>query len=145
MSPVDLIPDGEQIVIVYLDDHPDISALGARVAGKTPSSQAAPWVRLTQIDATRIGPIDYLTEFYFQLDCYAGAQAQQEHRAQAEASLLARTVRGALAVMHQTTHDGAVVSGIPDVSSGPRLPDGEGFEPARERVILTATIHMRPA
>lgn len=135
------IPDAEEIVGAYLRDHPEVEELGARVAGKTPSSQTAPWVRLFLLDApTRSGTVDHLIEFFLQLDCYAGQEAQTAHRAQAEASLLARTVRAALKDMPEAALD-AVVTGV-EVNGFRRDPDSDGFEPARERFIVTALVWM---
>jgi hypothetical protein len=41
-GPLTLIPDGEQVVGDYLREHPSVVALGARVAGRTPSTMTQP-------------------------------------------------------------------------------------------------------
>lgn len=133
-----MIPDGEKVAGKYLREHDSIEALSARVVGKTPESTATPWIRLTELDAPSVGRhrSDRLIEFYFQLDCYAGKDGGQP-----EAKLLMRTARAVLGEMPAATHDGVRVTGV-DIRGSRRLPDGD-FEPARERVILTALVWMR--
>lgn len=126
-----MIPDVEKVLTTYLQ--PKVTGLGAKVRGRTPSSTAAPWVRLSVLDAPARDP-DHLVGAMVQLDCYAGSDGGQE-----EASLLARTVRAALqSSTIAGTHDGAVVTGAA-LSSYLRNPD-QVFEPARERYILTAMV-----
>lgn len=134
-----MIPDGEAVVSTYLRAHPDVEALGARVAGRTPSSISRPWVRLTQLDATNDPTVrpEHIINFMFQLDCYAGSD---HDTAQAEASLLGRTVRDVLDRMPEEYQGPETISKVRFVSM-PRTPD-VGLEPARERVILTATVWM---
>jgi len=128
-----LIPDGERLVSRYLREHAAIDALGARVVGKTPDSTSTSWVRVTQLDAGQgPSPSDRLVPFYFQFDCYAGAEGGQP-----EANTLGRTIRAALTEMSGTYADGTV-SGA-KINGDGRIPDGD-FEPARERRVLTATV-----
>lgn len=135
--PVKLLPDAEALIGTYLRQHPDVQALGARVIGRTPKDTSEPWVRIQQFDNPAVGDsrTEHLIAWFGQFDCYAGKVGGQE-----EASLLTRTVRGALAVMHEASHDGAVVTGVRFVSC-PRIPD-EDFEPARERYLLSAEVFL---
>lgn len=134
-----LIPDAEKVTSYYLRQHPAVVALDARIVGKTPSSTAAPWVRVTQLDASQddTSQFDHLVEFYLQLDCYAGATGGQP-----EASLLARTVRAAVIDM-PGEHDDCIVTRA-RISGAARVPD-QALEPARERVIVTAIVTAHPA
>lgn len=133
-----LIPDVEKVLTTYLQ--PKVTPLGAKIRGRTPSSSATAWVRLTVLDAPASYP-DHLVDALVQLDCYAGAgEGGQE-----EASLLARTVRAALVDAPNNDHDSAVVTGCAIVGYL-RNPD-TFFEPARDRFIITAQIwvHGVPA
>jgi hypothetical protein len=143
MSPLPLTPDAEAVVGAYLREHPDLVALGARVAGRTPSKMTQPWVRLTQLNAPKTAGStpERLIHYLLQLDAYAGDVAMSAHSGQAEASLLARTVRAALVAMPAETFDDVVVTDAV-VHSMPRIPDPDAGEPARERFILTATVRM---
>ena len=134
-----MIPDGELIVGRYLREHPDVEALGAKVVATTPDDHDDPWCRIIQLDAHTVGDsrTEHLIEWMGQLDCYAGATGGQ-----AEASILARTVRAALATMYEADHEGAVVTGARFLSC-PRLPD-LAWEPARERFALTTVVWMHP-
>jgi hypothetical protein len=135
-----VIPDGEKITSRYLREHADVAALVDRVVGKTPDTTSTPWVRLTQLDATNApgSRREHLISYLLQLDCYAGADGGQP-----EAKLLARTVRAALELMPDATHDGAVCTSVRIVGDV-RRPDTD-FEKARERVILTAIVHLHAA
>lgn len=137
MTPLVLIPDAEKVVSDYLREVDEVEAIvGRRVVGKTPSSVAEPWVRLTRINAAddANSSADHLVAFYLQADCYAGASGGQP-----EANLLGRTVRAALKAMQGTSVGGTVVSRV-RVSDG-RIADPQ-LEPARERTIVTATVYM---
>lgn len=143
MTELQVIPDAEAILGDYLRDHADIQALDARVAGRTPSSQTLPWVRVTQLDATDVTDVEHLLDHLLQFECYAGKDAMDNFVGQAEASLLGRTVRAVLRSAKGQTLGDAVVTHV-SFQGMPRIPDPD-FEPARERFILTATIHMHPA
>lgn len=137
-----VIPDSETLIGGWLRDHADITALDARVAPRTPRTTALPWVRVTQLDATPIARagFEHFIDFMVQLDCYAGAEAMSDFRGQAEASLLARTVRAVLKAVEGTVADGVAVSRV-RFSTHLRAPDA-ALEPARERVVLTAHVMM---
>lgn len=138
-----MIPDGELITGAYLREHADVTALRARVTGKTPDdTDSTPWVRLTQLDAAQQPGArhDHLTTFLFQLDCYASRRGINGVP-RAEAILLARTVRAALVAM-PGQRDDAVVTAVRMIGHS-RRPDTD-MEPARERVILTAQVWMHP-
>src|SRR5262245_30283939 len=156
-----IIADAERLIGRYLRDYP---GLGVRVRGTPPSDdeRATSWIMLTQLDADNdagIGP-DYLITHMLQFDCYAG-----EDGGQPEAVRLGGSVREALAQLNYggsfagTVLGGSIVGGtivggtIPGgtgVVSGlrfsghARVPDTEGFEPARERVVLDALVTIRP-
>lgn len=129
-----MIPDVEALVTSHLKAQSSISALGARIVGETPGDTSEPWVRVTQFDAPAVGAsrTDHLIEWFGQFDCYAGSGGQ------GEASALTRTVREALRLMPDASHEGGVVTGVRFVSC-PRLPD-QDFEPARQRFSLSAVI-----
>ena len=129
------IPDAEKIVSNYLR-----TEVGERVVGKTPSSIADPWIRVTQLDAREPtgSRADHLIQFYLQFDCYAGAEGGQP-----EATALGRDVRKALVEMKDATHADAVVTGA-DIRSHARIPDAK-FEKTRERIIITAHIYAHDA
>jgi hypothetical protein len=134
-----VIPDTEAILGSYLREHDAVKALGARVVPRTPSDTSAPWVKVTQLDAQAVGGhrSDHLIQWLGQFDCYAGSGGQKE------ASAVTRTVRAALGELHDTDPEGVTVSGVRFVSC-PRLPDGDDFEPARERYVLSAIVWMHP-
>lgn len=130
-----MIPNIEKIAGDYLRGHPDVAALGARVVGKPPSQTESPWVQLRQLDASDAptSRAEHLINYLLQADCYAGKEGGQP-----EAVLLARTVRAALHAM-PGVRDGVVITSARFTGMA-RIPDTD-FESARERVVLTATIH----
>lgn len=133
-----MIPYAEKIVSDFLRDHEAVVALGARVVSKPPPSRATPWVRVTKLDALndRRSTPEHLIDFLLQFDCYAS-----DDNGVPEASLLGRTVRAALHDdLPGTTLADAVVTSV-RITGDTRLPD-PSFEPARERVVLTAAIHI---
>lgn len=138
----DPIPDAEALVGGWLREHPNVTMMGARVAGRTPSSMTSPWVRVTQLaaDDSPTSGIDYLIDYALQLDCYAGGVAQAAFTGQAEASLLARRVRAILKGMEGAQADGVVVTRVAFPGHA-RLPDTT-YEPARERYVLTVDVML---
>lgn len=135
-----MIPDGEAVIRAYLAAHVDVAALvGEEIVPETPEDTSTPWVRFQQLDALKVSASseEHLTEFLIQFDCYASAANDQ-----AQASLIARTVRDALQQMRGGVHSGVHVTDVKTVSM-PRLPD-VALEPARERYVYTATILMHP-
>lgn len=139
-----VIPDAEALVGAWLRDHDDLTALGARVAGRTPNTTTMPWIRVTQLDATPIARsgLEHVIDYMVQLDCYAGADAMADFAGQAEASIVARTARAVLKDLEGTTADGVVVTRVA-FTTHLRAPDAD-MEPARERVILTCLLMMHP-
>lgn len=134
--PTALIPDSERLVYDYLSAHGSVSALGTRFVGRTPRATGAPWVRITLLDARQAArPTDHLTDFLLQFDIYAGSQAQVVTHA--------NTIRAALLDMQGGIHSGSVVTDVRFAGMF-RTPDTD-FEPARERVILTASVFAHPA
>lgn len=138
---VALLPNIEATVGRYLRDHEAVQAIvGTRVGGKTPATTDKPWVSVILIDPRNAGAssqFEHLVEHMVQLDCYAGEQGGQ-----AEASLLARTVRAAMVAIPDVDHDNVVVS-VVTFSGMPRVPD-TNFKPTRERYALTAHVYAHP-
>lgn len=145
MSTLPVIPDAEALIGSWLREHGDITALNARVAGRTPDKTTLPWIRVTQLDATPIARsrLEHVIDYMIQLDCYAGSEAMSDYVGQAEASLLARTARAALKALEGTTQDDVVIAGV-RFTTHLRAPDTD-MEPARERYIITANLLMHPA
>jgi hypothetical protein len=139
MTALALIPDAPAILGVRLREHPAVIELGARVAGQIPKSFTKPWVKVTQLDALNVtgGQPEHLISFLIQFDCYAGSEA---NNAQAQASLLGRTIRAVLHDLTEQDIDGVVITSV-GFTSDARIPD-EAFEPARERVVLDADVRM---
>lgn len=139
-----MIPDGEAILGDFLREHPEVKALGARVVPATPGNTGAPWVRVTQIDATDVGESksEHLIEWFGAFDCYAGKEAGADD-GQEVASNLTRTVRAALKQLDRETNpEGAVTSRVRFVSC-PRIPDPDLDD--MERFQLSVTLRMRSA
>jgi hypothetical protein len=139
MTALTLIPDAPAIIGSQLRAHPAVMELDARVAGRLPTSFTKPWIKVNQLDATNVtgGQPEHLISYYLQFDCYAGSAADN---AQAQASLLGRTIRAVLHDLTEQDIDGVVVAHVAFTSDA-RIPD-EAFEPARERVVLDAEIRM---
>lgn len=129
-----MIPDGVKIIGDALRAALE-GPFGARVVTRTPSSTLDPWVRITQLDAPTVGDArsDHLIEFYVQADCYAGKEGGY-----GEASDLGRSAREALVGLPAGSHSGAVITGVA-IRSMSSIPDVD-FEPARDRIILTAAV-----
>lgn len=134
-----MIPDAEKLVGNHLRAHTAITALSARVVGKTPEDKTAPWIRLTMLEAQNDAEVtpDYLITYLLQCDCYAGKDGGQPG-----AQSLGRAARAALDQMKGTTLAGTAVVSQVRFSNMARIPDSDGFEPARERIILDAQVTM---
>jgi hypothetical protein len=128
-----LVPDVEALLTAYLT--PVVEGLGSEVVDQTPDDTNGSWVLLTLLDDPADPVADHAVRAMVQLDCYASKGADDPH---AEASLLRRTVRAAIADIENADHEGAVVSGAA-INGSLRLPD-ETFAPPRERYVLTATV-----
>lgn len=135
-----LIPDAEKVVSNYLREHEAVAAACPRIVatmpGESTGGTSSAWVRVIELagSAQSDSKADHLITFLLQFDCYAGATGGQP-----EAKLIARTVRAALNDM-PGTHEGGVVTSA-RIVGWRRLPDTD-LEPARERVIVTATVVM---
>lgn len=139
-----LIPDFEKAVSGVLRTHSAITALGARVVASPPDdgNRDTPWVRVTRLDASPSSTdvADHLISALMQFDCYAGAGDSSEGGGQPEANLLGRTVRAVLGDIASHSVDDVVFTGA-RITGDARIPDSSpGFEPARERVIITALV-----
>lgn len=133
-----MIPYGLKITADFLRAHDAVTAICDRVVTKTPSSTSEPWVRVARLDARNEAgsAVEHLIDFLLQFDCYAGSEGGLP-----EAELLGRTVRAALHDDLPGTPDlGAVVTNVRIVGDTD-LPDTT-FEPARDRVAITALIWM---
>lgn len=126
-------PDIEEILTTYLKADAATASITQRIVGKTPTATDTPWVRMTRLDAGDGGVPDHLIDFLVQFDCYAGKSNDR-----GEVDQLAATVRAALKRAKYSSHDGAVITKATIVGDA-RVPDDE-LKPARERVILTATV-----
>jgi hypothetical protein len=131
-----VIPDGKKIIADYLRAHSAVVAQGARVVGKLPDDRETPWVRVTQIDASKEGNSvpEHLINYLLQLDCFVGEGAGQP-----QARTLARMVRDALDQM-PGVHSGATVAAAHFVGMAELL--DTTIEPARDYVALTAEVYM---
>jgi hypothetical protein len=132
-----LIPYGQKILSDYLRDE-----VATRVVSTPPDGdkRGTSWVMVTQLAAPQdpTSRHDHLVEFYFQIDCYAGATGGLP-----EALTLGRTVRAALVTMPDFSHDDAVVTAT-RIRGDRSLPD-TAMEPSRNRVILTASVWIHSA
>lgn len=130
-----LIPDLEASAGTWLRDHPAIVTLDARVSGAIPKSFTRPWVKIVQLQATPEPntTVEHLIVYLLQLDCYAG---DTPNTGQAQANLLARTVRAAL---HEWSGNTDLTVTAVRTTGDARIPD-ETFDPWRERRILTVQI-----
>jgi hypothetical protein len=129
-----LIPDGKRLVADYLRSHSSITALSARVVGKSPEDRSTPWIRVTQIDAQNAaGSLpEHLISYLLQFDCFV---APTEGHPQART--LAHTVRAIFSPPNTPLMaGGATVSGVRFVNEA-ELTDSN-TEPATEYVALTA-------
>lgn len=132
--PATLTPDIKRIVSDYLRTHASVTAHTSRVVAKPTDSTATPWVRVTRISGTSTHHSDYFVPWLMQFDCYAGASGGWP-----EAVDLARGVRKALMEIHESSHSGATITGA-EVVGDIELPDPDVDEPARARVVITATV-----
>jgi hypothetical protein len=138
-----VIVDAEKLISRYLREHEAVAEVCSRIVATQPGAQTGgtdtPWVRVVELNAPQQpgSRAEWLVPFLLQFDCYAGKDGGQP-----EAKLIARTVREAI---HDATgkHADGVVTSVRFVGQQ-HLPDGD-LEPARERYILTATIHAHPA
>lgn len=123
-----MIPNAEKLVANRLREEADL-----RVVAKTPKDTDSAWVRLTLLDAPQgNSPADHLVAFYLQLDCYAGKKGGEP-----EAIGLALAAREVLTGLGGTYDEGVVTGGR--INGMARIPDVD-LEPARERVVMTATV-----
>jgi len=127
--------DAERIVSDHLR-----AEVGARVVGKPPADTATAWVRVVQLDALDevSSRAEWLLNYLLQFDCYAGRDGGQR-----EAKELGRRVRSSLVGMPGIENGEAIVTAV-RIAGSARVPDTT-LEPARERVVLTAVVHMHPA
>lgn len=132
------LPNIEAIVGTILRTHPDIVALGANVAGRTPATTTGPWIRVTLMAATdsTVSQLERFVQHIVQLECFAGKTSTDDFVGQAEAWHLKSATRAALKGIEGTTSGGAVFSEV-TFPGDSRVPDTT-MEPARERYILLA-------
>lgn len=112
------------------------SETGLRVVAKTPPDTGPSWVRLTQLAAPQApnSKADTVVAYYFQLDCFASEDGG-EPEAENMAIAVCAAVIGIDASVSETTA-GRIENG------GFYNPD-TNFTPARERMIVTATVFAR--
>lgn len=131
-----MIPNGPKIVSNYLREHDDLA--DTRFVSKTPESVARSWVKVAQLDAQNspVSRVEHLINYMLQFDCYASKTGGTP-----EAWDLSARVRDVLDRMP----DEAAIAGVEvtsvEFTSHAEIVDPD-LEPARERVALTAEIHM---
>lgn len=129
-----MIPDAEKTVGKWLR-----SRQAVRVVSEPPpeTNRATAWVQILQLDAPDdpLSGADYLITPLLQLDCYAG-----ETGGVPEAIALGRAVRAELKALEGQVHESVQVGRV-QILGHTRLPD-TSEEPARQRVILTASLVM---
>lgn len=140
MSPLPLLPDIETLAAGWLRYHPDLLALDARVATKTPANMTRPWVRVAQLDAVDDprSSLEHLIATTLQVDCYAGRDAMAAHDGPMTAWRVKAATRAILKSVQRTTIDGVVVTKVRFI--GDRNVPDETFEPAMDRYVLTVEI-----
>lgn len=135
-----MIPYAQKVVSDFLRPR-----LAVRVVAHPPAEgdRDEPWIQVTQLDAPQApnDPADRLVEFYFQFDCYAGADGGMP-----EAERISRTLRDHLHLMpgqHDapTVDDDAVVVSCVTIIGASSQPDTDAFEPARDRFVVTASVY----
>lgn len=106
-----------------------------RVTAKTPDDTGHSWIRLTQLGAPQEpqSTTDTVVGYYMQMDCYAS-----EFGGQPEAETMQAQVCAAIIAIDQSVTEATAGR----VQGSFYNPDDD-FTPARERFIVTATIHGR--
>jgi uncharacterized protein (DUF2126 family) len=136
-----VIPNGQLIISNYLREHADVSALVSRVVANPPDEnlRGAPWIMFTLLSAPQDEESrhDWLVEFYFQLDIYAGASGGFP-----AIWAMARAVRRAIVQMPANGVEDAVCSRAKVNGFNPQK--DTDMEPARDRFIMTASVWLRP-
>lgn len=150
MTTLATIPDAERLVSDYLRMLPELAVLvpspvdaaRARIVGQPPRENGdVAWVRVTKLDATATGQLrreERLVSYMLQFDCYAGSEGGHP-----QATAIGLAVRAAIVDVPNRAHEGVVVT-LATIVGDIRLPD-TAYEPARERVVLTADIRMHTA
>jgi hypothetical protein len=129
-------PDIEPIIRDYLLAFEEITDLvDDRIADQSPEDVGKPWVRITLLPSPSIGVTDHFVKFNLQLDIFAG---QDINGLPGECPELTRQVRGAMAEIHQHSHEGAVFSGA-EVSDR-RMPNDEEHSKPMVRYMISATV-----
>lgn len=141
--PVELAPYAQKIVSDHLRGHADVVAITDRIVATPPDGDQrdTPWVQVRELGSPQMdgAPFEWLTEHYFQFDCYAG-----EAGGFPEARRLGETVRAALhELVGVVPGAGAVVSAVRVAGSNP-MPD-TAMEPARDRRVVTAGVWIHPS
>jgi hypothetical protein len=122
--------DAKRLVSEHLRERID-----TRVVGKPPDETDEPWVQVVVLGGPSNFP-DYLTAFTVQADCYAGKTGGGP-----ESREIALAVRAALADI-AGTHDQGIATGA-TITGWTELADTD-FEPARDRLAITATVWAHP-
>jgi hypothetical protein len=136
-----MIPNGQRVISDYLRGHADVEAVVSRVVAKPPDEgqRSIAWVMFTLLSAPQVEnyPPDWLVEFYFQLDVYAGATGGLP-----EIWSIATAVRRAIVQMPENGVEDAVCTRTKIYGFNPQ-PDTD-MEPARERFVMTASAWLHP-
>lgn len=136
-DPLVILPNMEAVLSQLLRDQPEIEDLaGDRVYTAIPVGAGGdPLLRVTQIGDEKLStrPL-WIVRTTLQVEAYGGSKAQ--------ASTLARTAEGVLALRGPGVHPPAVIVGV-DLGAMLNLPDDE-YEPARPRFLFSVTITAHP-
>jgi hypothetical protein len=136
-----VIPNGQLIVSNYLREDPEVSALVSRVVANPPDEnlRGSPWIMFTLLSAPQVEESrhDWLVEFYFQLDIYAGATGGFP-----AIWAMAQAVRRSIVRMPTVGVEDAVCTRAKVLGFNPQK--DTDMEPARDRFIMTASAWLHP-
>lgn len=131
-----MLPSMEVVTVAYLRDVVEGTDYeDAPIATQVPRNLEQVFLRVTDIGGSQITVPARLYDTTVQIDAYGGPGREGE----SQADELSRIVREAMPAMRS---EDCVITRVTTSSLG-RLPD-EGFEPARPRFIVQATIRWHP-
>ncbi len=137
-APIYLAPDMTKLVVVYLRDQPEVTALlpAAQIRGRVGDAPTFPLVRVTRITDTSVRETPpLLDQVQMQLDVWGGNNRQAER--------IAATCRAALVWrLPGYENDEGVVTHV--VARGTSDQPDDAFSPPRQRYIVLVDIWARP-
>ena len=135
MSPLTVLPDAVLVTRAYLLTVSELTALvGTRIATRSHSTPAYPYVRLQRIGGT--------AAVRNRLDA-ARLQAEAYGADEASASTTARTLLAALLAMEGYTTASVTVTGVEEELGPQWLPD-DVRTPATPRFVLGVSVYLHP-